>query len=688
VDPTRNDHIPALGWLLTVIMAVRLGFPRLFGLLDNDSIVIFTDAERFIETGTVSMMSTLHVLLVALFYQVIEVGLPAARWVSVLAGLGVMLLLFLRGLDEGDRRIGVFAAILFAVIPITVFYGVSALPYGALTFFSFFGVWLLARALERSQPLLGLLAGLAFGAAFLCKTFAAALILPAGIYFLVGLFGSRAKGRAWKAPLLAILAWAVVVAGAVIWRFPAFGWSVFNDYITDWRFDIARSVWSGRWVGLVNLHALMLPLLAPGLVLAWKRGRRRSFDGLCLWYALAVIAVYLLNPVNHFPRVLLPLTPVLAWFAGRELALLTAERRPSGALPAWLITILLLATSLWWWPGWLDDPRPLTMLVAVAVALAVFFPLTLVKAMPRAWMASLLLIGATVFGLVNGYRALDRVERAYGARIEAIKAADTTDGVLGGGDVVPYVAHGENNYATLTDFPRDRLFEVLKFGLAPVLRDMNIRAVVVDRYDTEGAVAMLGEVAASMNVQSPWADDPFASLDEDPGAMRLFDNGNFALYMLDDIPLYEQRSYPSWSKVEPQWDRTGLMTVHPTAAKLRIAQRPPAEGDYIPGTDRRVIVELSDRPGGEEHYDLLMILYGEKGNELWRYTRQVAFDDNGAGLGVRLLRLTLGRDKPRDDDDRVQVPREITGARTLRVKATPIGGAQPMHVMVRLPVWW
>ncbi len=677
----------ALFWCLAATIAVRIAFPRMFGLLDSDSIVLFLDARRQVDTGQWSMVATLPVHIISFFYRLLGEKLFAARWVSVLAGLGTMLVLFEAA---GRSRAGRIAALIFGVIPAAVFFGTSALPYGLLSFLGLLGLWLLARADQPRRAGCAVLAGLAFGGAFLCKTFAAVLILPVALALVGGVVTAAGRRRrSWVAPLLAGLTWVLVVGGAVAWRWPAFGWSVFNDYPIDWRFELAAAVWSGRWVGLINLHALALPLLLPGLIEAWRVRRSNLFAALGLWYVAAVAAVYLLNPVNHFPRVLFPAVPILAYFVA--LAVDRAlERRRTGLLLFWLGTAAGLLSVHWLMPGWWLDarlwPALAAAIFAVGLALALERTSWVAGARVTDWLGAALLVVVTLFGLRAGYGALDRVERAYMARADAVRFAATTSGIIGGSDVAHLVLDGKKNYSTLLDLPRERLQQVLTDGLAGVMRELGTPLAVVDTTDSEGMLAMLAPLAAEMGLPAERVEDPFASLETDERAARIFDNGWFVLYQLDDVPPPDSKSWPRWNRVQPPWDRTGMGLQHSTPSRLIVRQRPLADAP-VGASERRVVVELTDVPGGENYYRLSITGRNRRGQPLWEWADAIQTDHDRESPGVQLVRLAV--DRPGGGaSDTLLVPTHIKGIRSFVFEAQPVGTGRPLRVLVPVPAWW
>lgn len=677
----------ALFWCLAAVIAVRIALPRLFGLLDNDSIVLFLDARNQVDNHVWSMVSTLQVHFISFFYRLLDEQLYAARWVSVLAGLGVMLVLHEAA---GRGRAGRLTALVFAVVPISIFFGTSALPYGTLAFLGLLGLWLLAEAIDGRGIGLAALAGLALAGAFLCKTFAAVLVLPAGVALAAALVDASARRQLrYLPPLVTLVVWTAVIGAVVAWRQPVFGASVFNDYPTDWRFDLAAAVWQGRWVGLVNLHAVGLPLLLPGVVAAWGRGRGSTFARLAVWYGAAIVVVYLFNPVNHFPRVLYALAPVLAFFAGRGIERAVVTRRLA-LLAVWAVLAWAMAAAYWLWPAWWLDGRtwPVILLAAAATGLAALAARAPLAASARVvdGVAAALIVGLTVFGLRAGYGDLDRVERAFVAQVEAVRHAEASSGIVGGGDSVHLVLGGGNNYSTFLDLPPERLEQLLRDGLPVMLRSLRAPIAVADVADAGGILRMLAPLAAQLEIDPQTLADPFAALEADPHSARLLDNGRFVLYRLDDVYGDLDETWPEWSRVQPRWDRTGLGVVHPTPARLAVRKRPVAAAP--PGTvDRTVVVELTDVPGGENTYRVTVNALDGDGKVLWTRSSEEITDHDVESPGVQLVQLTITR-RGADVPDALVIPSRVKGVRRVEVTAEPVGTGHLLRVLVPVPGWW
>jgi len=706
-EPVNHDirATAALSWGLVVIVGLRIAFPRLFGILDDDSLVVFMDAKRQLETGAWSKVSTLQVALIQAFWWLLEVKPYAARWVSVLAGLGTMLVLILAGWRDGDYRGGLLAALFFATAPLSVFYGTLALPYAMLTFLGVLGVFFLSLANSGRRAWLGGLAGVVWGGAFLCKTFAAVLVFPAGLAFLAALEPTKRRRRAWLPPLAAMATWALTVGAAIRWRGAEYG---LNDYIVDWRFHLATPVWSSRWVGLVNLHALFLPLLAPGLLLALRR-RQDPFGRLGYAVLPIVLAVYLLNPVNHFPRVLLPLLPFLAYYAGRELSRETTAQ-PQGTAPAWMILAAVLTATVWLKPSWMLDGRPWLPLAETALGLGLFFALRAVLPHPSGiWLertVGLLVLACLLGGFSAGYRDLDRAELAYMARNEAVQATRVGSGIIGGGDIIHFISgshsdrrlpegvtfeavceaigpdeemdvdlSGLNNFSRLTDLPQACLGKMASLGLPRIMQALQTPVAIEDLTDSEGIIAMLAQ-----------PENPFRALDRHPDAARLFDNGRFAAYRLDSVINLQTARPLFWENAAMKWDRSVTGLPHATPARLQVRRRP-LFSDRELFSNARLEVEFTDRPGGEESYRLEIVALDAQGAALWRRDESFETRHGLQELGIHTQLFAIDRQSGADVET-IGLPETIDGIAALELRVIPEGGGQPLRVMVHVPDWW
>lgn len=694
-----------LSWGLVIIVGLRIVFPRLFSILDDDTLVLFMDAKRQIMTGVWSKVSTLQVALIRGLWWLLENKPYAARWASVLAGLGTMLLLVLAGWRDGDYRGGLLAAMFFGIVPLSVFYSTLALPYAMLTFLGVLGVFLLSLANTGRGAWLGILAGAAWGGAFLCKTFAAVLAVPAGLALFLALRPTRRRPGAWLPPLAAIATWAIIVGTAMWWRGAEYG---LNDYIVDWRFRLATPIWSSRWVGLVNLQALYVPVLAPGLVLALRR-RQDVFGRLGYATILAVLAVYLLNPVNHFPRVLLPLAPFLAYYAGRELSReMTILRH--GTLLAWVILALAPPLLLWLKPAWALDGRPWLPLAETALGLGLFFVLRAMSpSFSDEWLervTGLLVLACLLGGFAAGFQDLNRVELAYAARCEAVQATRVGSGIIGGGDIIHFITDqdpkarlpegvtfdavceaigeqeeldvdvsGLNNFSRLTDLPKACLEKIPRLGLARIMQALQTPVAIEDLADSEGTLAMLG-----------LPDNPFRALDRQPDASRVFDNGRFAAYRLDSVINLLTAKPLHWENVAAEWDRSITGLPHATPARLQVRRRPMASDKDL-FANPHLEVEFTDRPGGEETYRLEVVARDTRGGALWRYAEPLETKHGIQELGVQTNEFIIDRQSGARDGT-IGIPETIAGIASIEVHVIPEGGGQPLWVMVHVPDWW
>jgi hypothetical protein len=403
-----------------------------------------------------------------------------------------------------------------------------------------------------------------------------------------------------------------------------------------------------------------------------------------------VFGVFLLNPVNHFPRVLLPAMPVLCYYAARELAAAWRERRGEIVGPWAIIALLLLAARLLW-PQWHLDARPWLVLLETAGALGLFFGFR--YSWPRPWLDRVnrplawLAVGATLFGFVTAYRDLDRVERDFMARLEAVRFSGATTGILGGGDALHFLIPRGNNVSWLMDLPLDRLTQMLNDGLPVVMRALRLSVAIEDVSDSEGLLDMLRPVAAAVGADPKRLASPYNAVAVDPRGQRLFDNGRYAAYRLEDMPPAPAEFWPEWSRAYAELDRTGLGAQHPTAARLAVVQRPSDLEPESPENPRPIKIEFTDRPGGVDEYEIRLVAKSARGEVLWQHLERGPMRKARGAFGVRLLPILLDRPETATDGA-IAVPNDVRGTALFEVRAVPLDGSAPLWVQIRVPDWW
>jgi len=305
-------------FLLCALVGLRIAFFLGTPLLDNDSTVIFFGAREFAANFTLSKVNTLPVLFAGLLYKIFGEHILLARLPQFLGGLGCMALIWRIGQKSGKFS-GAIGASIFAVLPLAVLYGSITKPYSLIAFFVLGGACLYGRSVEKQSPLWAAIAGVSFTAAFLCYTFAASSAFPLLMLFIAGVFFKKYRPHL-KPSLIAGLTFGLLLFLIILWRWKEFGWSITSDYVTDWRFDVATMVWGGRWVGLADVWALGIAVFVPaGFFLALHRESLKNLGPLAsygLIFCVMNLLVWLFNPVNHFPRVLLPSLPLMSLFAG------------------------------------------------------------------------------------------------------------------------------------------------------------------------------------------------------------------------------------------------------------------------------------------------------------------------------------------------------------------------------------
>ena len=239
------------------------------------------------------------------------VHLVIARWVSLLLGLGSLLLTYAIGRILYDRKLGLVSAILLLSMPFFFRIGATALTDMPVTFFSLLALFFFFRLLQAPKLNLAFLAGLCLGLGLLCRY--TAVLLYVVFFFCYVMEDSFHK---MKLHLTLI----VVVSASILFLWLSYAWHQ-GILITQMEtlFPYVRyvtSVPTGRkWLVSVVLFRLpsgLGPYLLPLLLLGgWRLLQRRSNEDrfILAWVGGIFLPLLLTLPS---PRYFLPAFPALA----------------------------------------------------------------------------------------------------------------------------------------------------------------------------------------------------------------------------------------------------------------------------------------------------------------------------------------------------------------------------------------
>ena len=278
--------------------------------------------------------------------------LPSAVLSTAAAGLT-----YLIGKELLDRRAGLIAAALQAANPflLLLVHGYQFADHidVALLFWVEVGIYFVARARRTGAWRDVLLAGVAQGLAYLCKSYLAAVVLGVALTaWLLPVCGlaRRDDCRIRPAQLLGLLAaTALTAAPWVAWCLACYPREFLYEQAQVWRHVTANvEGWAAPWDRvvfdyLVSLYGVFYgPVLVAGTVLAGRAVRRRQ-AGLCLVgaWALGVVVPHLLV-VSKTPSATVLALPALLLLLGRLIAdAVRGERGPLAAMTGVLAMSLL-----------------------------------------------------------------------------------------------------------------------------------------------------------------------------------------------------------------------------------------------------------------------------------------------------------------------------------------------------------
>jgi len=277
--------------------------------------------------------------LLTAFYDVLFAG----RLVSVLFGVGTVVVVYYLGQELLDRRAGIFSSVFLTFTVgyvLTAHYATEDIP---MTFFLMLGFLLTVRAFHTRETRTLLAAALVAGLATSTKATAGLLVLPIAVVIIERHWGESATvadfmGTVWRYPALTILGYVTTTPSLFV--HPGSWADEISRYVVRSTSDVSYS-WSdpGWLIQLAHLAegqgiALFLfSLLSVLLVVAFLlRGAVDNAGWLLFLYAVPYFTVLIQGNMTQFPRVmpLFPILAVLAGIAGSELTQSTRSVRVAG----------------------------------------------------------------------------------------------------------------------------------------------------------------------------------------------------------------------------------------------------------------------------------------------------------------------------------------------------------------------
>ena len=319
-DPTRRgwlspEHPPRVAWVAWLLFVVALA-PLLIDIggksLWVDEGATYVSAQPDLET----IVDTQHVAHPSGYYALIhlvsslnesEAGL---RIPSALAAAGTVVLIYLIGRRLLDHRVGLFAAALSAVSPLSIWYGQEARQAAPAAFFVALGIH--GLTVGRWRGWLIALAALVVGL-FIDYVTALGWVALGSVW--TYLWWRRHPVRVWE--------WSAVtlVGGAV---FAAIDWSGFSAGF-DTLLDYDGAGWYGSILGgnpvtsnpvglLVVVYLLGLGAVAlVGTILTRSRHSRR-WAGIAAWSFVFVVAAFAVPRAYSVKKLLIVGWPIILLF--------------------------------------------------------------------------------------------------------------------------------------------------------------------------------------------------------------------------------------------------------------------------------------------------------------------------------------------------------------------------------------
>jgi len=334
-----------------VYAAYQLGWPDEARVFVAATFVADHGVEEFFDNYLqIPWLGGQHPPLVPLLYgfvlKLFGVHLVVVRWVSLLFGLGSLLLTYAIGRLLYGRKAGLAAALLFLTMPFFFRIGATALTDMPVTFFSILALFFFFRLLQTPTLNLASLTGLCIGIGLLCRYTAALLYGVIFLCFLANVSTPRLKTH------LAVIA---LVSVGIFSLWLGYAWhkgilTAQMGTVVPYLGYVTGAPSGRRWllgVVLFRLPSGLGPYLLPLLFLGgWQLLQRRNKEDIFILAWIIGIFLPLLFTLPG-PRYFLPAFPALAIVLSQGL-----ERMGKNAEQVLLLAILYGGGALYLFVDW------------------------------------------------------------------------------------------------------------------------------------------------------------------------------------------------------------------------------------------------------------------------------------------------------------------------------------------------
>jgi len=259
----------------------------------------------------------LYPFLAFLFSFLFPIKFLSLRLVSLLASIGLTIIVFFYLKNKTNKFTAFLASIIFIFSPLSVFYSRLGLIEMSLTFFVFSGLVLFESALDRKNKLLGFFSGILLGLGILSKYTALIFILVIIIYLLVKVvlnFNKKSLGII-QILLFHLLALALVtipiVLTLIFYDRSNFKWQTLQTLNRNNRPDTFFLL-----DYLKNSFEFFTPLVVFFIFIGVLSLLQRKLRGFELIFLSLIFLLYFIFKQNITPRYLVVILPFISIFAG------------------------------------------------------------------------------------------------------------------------------------------------------------------------------------------------------------------------------------------------------------------------------------------------------------------------------------------------------------------------------------
>ena len=299
--------------------AVRIFYALTTPLIETDGAVILLNARQFAYTGKISLDSTLAGIVLGFLYRITGEYLIVGKILELSVALLTIAITYIFCIRAYNLRTAFLSSLFLAFFPLHVIFSYLCKGYTFTSLLTISSALLLFLSIEKKKYSLAVFAGIASSLTFFFRTFSIICILGILCWLLAdSVFKLKRKERIdsyGKSLLAFLISSAIFLAPFFAFRIKRLGIFFFRDFGMPAWLQSMEFFYRDLWSNICDYYSVIFFIFLPAFIffiyLSIKDEKNKIPNKLILAFTLSYIALVIINPGHHFPRILVPAIPFI-----------------------------------------------------------------------------------------------------------------------------------------------------------------------------------------------------------------------------------------------------------------------------------------------------------------------------------------------------------------------------------------